>query len=864
MQEQKTHKGIQLFALLCSMFIMAFLFALTPSKEAKAKAKVKDKCTLQSVTIEVDGKEYVCTGEPYDITVARDVDWKEFVKKIKVTDYRVLMDDCCSHVKGHDSITAYLAEGMETETTNWVSFYTYADDGNGGKHTYTEIEDSLTASYYSVRFCLDGDKNIYVRIWISKEATISYELNEGKFPDGIDVPYTCVADTKFTLVSPVKSDGQFLGWTLKGDEDSDYISSYTWDGTGNPPTFVANWDNTNTPIDIEEAITDGTVTLSGLQTEYGFEERGVRPSFWIYFCKEDSSNVQLLPDKDYFVTYKNNDKIAQAGDENPPTVIITGIGKYTGTIEKTFLITKGTLYLPYDYNSGRERRLDLDIIKGQSLSSIDFSDAYVCISNGNKVEGTFAWVNGDYVPQAEVGTVLFNDSDNSETTYNLTFTPDNTDCYDVTTFTTGVYITVKEGDIEDCSVTFAPDQNYQYTGEEIKPKVVVKDGDTTLTEGTDYEVSYAGYINIASSKDKYAPTVTIKGIGDYTGSKKLTYTIEKRTPYIAKTPTAAINYGQTLGDSKLSGGTVQFSESNDMTVKGTFTWKEAAAKPTVADSGKTEYVVVFNPTDTEHYTSVEAKITLTVNKAEAAPNRPGSTMDTVYTNATVEQVTLPEGWVWQDADKTKELMVGEAVTATAIYNGADKGSYETESVEVSITRLAPTDAPAAGTTDTSDDGTATYKVTTSDLTKGTVAYVAPTNKNATTVSVPATATIDGITYKVTSIADNAFANNKKLTKVTIGSNVTTISDKAFYKCTALTKITIPSKVKKIGKQAFYGCKKLKSITIKTTKLTSKNVGSSAFKGIYAKATIKVPKSKLTSYKTLLKAKGVSSKAKIKK
>ena len=92
----------------------------------------------------------------------------------------------------------------------------------------------------------------------------------------------------------------------------------------------------------------------------------------------------------------------------------------------------------------------------------------------------------------------------------------------------------------------------------------------------------------------------------------------------------------------------------------------------------------------------------------------------------------------------------------------------------------------------------------------------------------------------------------------------TIGDKAFYKCTALTKVTIPSKVNKIGKQAFYGCKNLKNITIKTTKLTSNKVGSKAFKNISSKATIKVPKSKLKAYKKLLKAKGVSSKAKIKK
>ena len=211
--------------------------------------------------------------------------------------------------------------------------------------------------------------------------------------------------------------------------------------------------------------------------------------------------------------------------------------------------------------------------------------------------------------------------------------------------------------------------------------------------------------------------------------------------------------------------------------------------------------------------------------------------------------------------------------------------------------------PKKGDVVADDKGTGNYKVT--DVAKKEVAYQTPADKNLATISIPATVTIGGVTYKVTSIADNAFANNKKITKVTIGnnvktigkkafykctklktvtigknvttigvsafygcsklssvtmgSNVTTISDKAFYKCTALAKITIPSKVKKIGKQAFYGCKKLKSITIKTTKLTSKNVGSSAFKGIYAKATIKVPKSKLAAYKKLFKSKGVSSK-----
>ena len=191
-----------------------------------------------------------------------------------------------------------------------------------------------------------------------------------------------------------------------------------------------------------------------------------------------------------------------------------------------------------------------------------------------------------------------------------------------------------------------------------------------------------------------------------------------------------------------------------------------------------------------------------------------------------------------------------------------------------------------------------------------VEYHQASENSSETVTIPEKITIKGTTYNVTSVADNAFKNNKKvkmviigenvktiganafmgcsnLQTVTMGKNVTTIKSKAFYKCTKLKsitlpsklktignyafykctklkKITIPSKVKKIGKQAFYGCKNLKTLTVKTTMLTSKKVGSKAFKGIHSKATVKVPSKKFLAYKKLLKSKGVGSKAKFKK
>ena len=157
-----------------------------------------------------------------------------------------------------------------------------------------------------------------------------------------------------------------------------------------------------------------------------------------------------------------------------------------------------------------------------------------------------------------------------------------------------------------------------------------------------------------------------------------------------------------------------------------------------------------------------------------------------------------------------------------------------------------------------------YIVTKSDAINGTVEFSNPENKKVKTVKIPDTVTIDGVTYKVTSIKKGAFSGCNKLTSVTIGSNVATIGDKAFYKCSKLSKIIIPSKVSKIGKSAFEGCKKLKTITIKTKKLTNKTVGNKAFKGTPANTKVKVPKKSVTNYKKFFYKKGLNKKAKIKK
>ena len=132
-----------------------------------------------------------------------------------------------------------------------------------------------------------------------------------------------------------------------------------------------------------------------------------------------------------------------------------------------------------------------------------------------------------------------------------------------------------------------------------------------------------------------------------------------------------------------------------------------------------------------------------------------------------------------------------------------------------------------------------YKVTKCTTTAKEVTVTGTSNKNLTSLNVPATVKYNGMSFKVVSIDKNAFKSKKKLKSATIGKNV-----------------------KSIGASAFAKDGKLNKITIKSTVL--KKVGSKAFSGINKKAKIKVPAKKLKAYKKLLKNKGQKKTVKITK
>ena len=287
------------------------------------------------------------------------------------------------------------------------------------------------------------------------------------------------------------------------------------------------------------------------------------------------------------------------------------------------------------------------------------------------------------------------------------------------------------------------------------------------------------------------------------------------------------------------------------------------------------------------------------------------------------------GWTWGTVKKPQlEVEVEKGSQGNLSFKAIWESEYDEDSIPPDEGDNVPGDGNSGsgtgtnndsaikkGTVEADKDGTAKYKVTNIDSESGTVEVSYKAAKSSTAkVTIPKTVTLaDGTSATVTAISDNAFANNKKLTTVTIPDTVETIGNNAFKNCVKLKKVNIPKNVKNVGKNAYAGCsaltkvtvksnsltkidqgafknckklisftvpksvttigeevfsgdKKLKTVTIKSTKV--KTIGKNAFKNINKKATIKVPKKltkkQLAKYKKMLNKAGVPKTVKIKK
>lgn len=319
------------------------------------------------------------------------------------------------------------------------------------------------------------------------------------------------------------------------------------------------------------------------------------------------------------------------------------------------------------------------LVYGQKISALKLNTTEAkFVANGTEVAGTLSWETPDEVLNAGSHQVIWK------------FVPENEALYQGCTGT--ITVTVSQATPNVTTVPTVADRVYHPTAALTDSDLVSGSVSWTVggvektvegswswkTNGTVPTTNVNSYVAVFNPTDttNYVPV-----------TKNITVRVVAATAYVAEKPTvSAITYGQTLSDATIAGGKVQYSENDTTLVDGTFSWKDASLAPNCADSNLTTYVLVFTPTDRANYNMVETDVTITVNKVKDAPHMPGSAMSVPYSNKTVGTVTLAKDWTWQESDKATALEVGVPVTATAVYNGADKGNYENESVVITITR----------------------------------------------------------------------------------------------------------------------------------------------------------------------------------
>ena len=139
-----------------------------------------------------------------------------------------------------------------------------------------------------------------------------------------------------------------------------------------------------------------------------------------------------------------------------------------------------------------------------------------------------------------------------------------------------------------------------------------------------------------------------------------------------------------------------------------------------------------------------------------------------------------------------------------------------------------------------------YAVNTDDRTAMVATYGA--YKVMTEITIPASITVEGVAYRVTSLEDNCFDGCTSLASITIPNSVTSLGDHCFYDCTSLKSVTIPNSVTELGKFCFTYCSSVATVKLpeSVTDISGAFYRCTGLKSITIPASVK----KLYYYKNL--------------
>ena len=456
---------------------------------------------------------------------------------------------------------------------------------------------------------------------------------------------------------------------------------------------------------------------------------------------DTKTGTTLVKDTDYTLSYSKD--VINVGTVE---VNVKGIGNYTGEFTKTYKIT------PKEYTVTTESAKK--VYDGTALTA------------GGKIEGI---VDGEVVvvhttgSQTEVGS--------TPNTYKLEWKKASSKNYKLKEDSIGT-LTVTEQTIDPGKDPDNPNPNYSgvtinnpsnsvYDGKEHKwsPAVTDKEGNA-LVEGTDYEVAYStsDFTNVTGTI-----TVTITGIGNYTGKVTRTYEITPKA-YTVTTESAKKVYdgtALTAGgkiEGIVSGETVEFTTTGSRTVEG---------------SSKNTYSLKWNGSaiETNYKLAKESIGDLTVTPKSIIPDEP-DTPDDKKTGITVSDPkdSKYDGQEHREVLTVKDTKTGKDLIANKDYTVV----YSDDLVNAGTVTIK-----VSGLGNYTGSFTKTYKITKRlvTLTSATVSKTydgqALTNTSIT-VSGDGFVEGEGASYEVTgtqtSVGNSANAFEYKLNEKTLASN----------------------------------------------------------------------------------------------
>ena len=635
---------------------------------------------------------------------------------------------------------------LEGASYNVTGSQTNVGDSNN-EFTY-KLNDDTKASNYNIEvkfgklYITTQDGQVIVVITGHKK-TYDYDGTE-KTVSGYDVSITegsTYAEADFTFNGNAEVKATAANTYPMGLKVSDFTNNNT---NYSSVTFVVN--DGSLVINPKSIIPDGPNTPDEKKT--GIEVTNPEDSIYDGLphvnpltVTDTKTGAALVRDTDYTLTYSSD--VINVGTVE---INVKGIGNYTGEFTKTYKIT------PKEYTVTTDSAKK--VYDGTALTA------------GGKIEGI---VDGEVVvvhttgSQTEVGS--------TPNTYKLEWKKASSKNYKLKEDSIGT-LTVTEQTIDPGKDPDKPNPNYSgvtinkpsnkvYDGKEHKwsPAVADKEGNA-LVEGTDYTVEYStsDFRNVTGTI-----TVTISGIGNYTGTVTRTYEITPKA-YTVTTESAKKVYdgtALTAGgkiEGIVSGETVEFTTTGSRTVEGT---------------SKNTYSLKWNgsATETNYKLAKESIGELTVKSKSIIPDEP-NTPDDKKTGITVSDPkdSKYDGQEHREVLTVKDTKTGKDLIANKDYTVV----YSDDLVNAGTVTIK-----VSGLGNYSGSFTKTYKITKRlvTLTSATVSKTydgqALTNTSIT-VSGDGFVEGEGASYEVTgtqtSVGNSANAFEYKLNEKTLASN----------------------------------------------------------------------------------------------